>query len=71
MKVSTNLTSIQNAPGFMNANFTVRGFEEGGAFSTDRFTLPISPYKEYVGLKIPKPDPSIGYLYSEKIMNLM
>ncbi|MBC7865441.1 MAG: hypothetical protein IAF38_20870 [Bacteroidia bacterium] len=64
VKVEANLSSMNNAPGFMNANFTIRGFEEGGAFSTDRFTVPISPYKEYVGLKVPKPVNNSSYLYT-------
>jgi alpha-2-macroglobulin len=41
------------APGMLNANITARVFEEGGAFSIDRFTIPYYPYQNFVGLKLP------------------
>ena len=66
VKVQLGLSNMSQAPGFMNANFTVRGFEEGGAFSTDRFTLPVSPFKEYVGIKTPKSSNPGGYLYTNE-----
>jgi alpha-2-macroglobulin len=66
VKVNADLSAVEEAPGFLNANFTVRGFEEGGAFSTDRFTIPLSPYKEYVGLKLPKAEGGQSYLYTGK-----
>jgi alpha-2-macroglobulin len=43
------------APGVLRANFTVRVFEEGGAFSIDRFSMPYYPYRTFVGLKMPNP----------------
>lgn len=43
-----------SAPGMLKASFTVRAFEEGGNFSIDRFSLPYSPYKSYVGIKVPE-----------------
>ena len=49
------------SPGMLKAWFTVRVFEKGGDFSIDRFSLPYSPYKTYVGIKPPKPH---GYSYS-------
>ena len=63
-KVKLGWSNLIQAPGFMNANFTIRGFEEGGAFSTDRFTLPLSPFREYVGIKSPKAAIAAGYLYT-------
>ena len=44
----------QSAPGMLNASFTSRVFEKGGAFSTSRTSLPFSPYNHYVGVKLPK-----------------
>jgi alpha-2-macroglobulin len=41
------------APGKLNANFSIRVFEEGGAFSIDRFTMPYYPYEHFVGIKMP------------------
>ncbi|MFN5183078.1 MAG: alpha-2-macroglobulin family protein [Bacteroidota bacterium] len=64
VKVKLGLSNMSQAPGFMTANFTVRGFEEGGAFSTDRFSLPVSPYKQYVGLKSPKAPIGNTFLYT-------
>lgn len=49
-------TSIQldrGAPGKLRANYIVKVFEESGDFSIDRFQEIYSPYKTYVGLKIP------------------
>ena len=66
IKVNGTIPVPENAPGIMKANFTVRAFEEGGSFSTDRFALSLSPFREYVGIKIPKPEKGIGYLYTGK-----
>lgn len=48
----SNVSTIK-APGMLNAHFTTRVFEKGGNFSIDRFTIPFSPYKNYVGIKPP------------------
>lgn len=53
--VNAQLSDTKSAPGFLNANFTIRAFEEGGAFSTDRFTVPVSPFPYYVGIRVPQP----------------
>jgi hypothetical protein len=42
-----------SAPGVLKASFTVRVFEQGGAFSIDRFTMPYYPYRNFVGVKLP------------------
>ena len=42
------------APGRLNANFTARVFEEGGAYSIDRFTLPYYPYETFAGISLPE-----------------
>ena len=46
----------QSAPGMLNASFTSRVFEKGGAFSTSRTSLPFSPYNHYIGVRLPKGD---------------
>jgi len=48
--------NINNAPGMVKAHFVTRVFEEGGDFSIDRFSIPYSPYKTYVGIRVPKGD---------------
>ncbi len=47
---------VPNAPGMLQAAFTVRAFEEGGDFSTDFFTMDYAPFKTFVGLKLPEGD---------------
>ncbi len=43
-----------NAPGMLRAGFVVRVFEEGGDYSIDRFSIPYSPYRHYVGMRVPE-----------------
>ncbi|MBL7943715.1 MAG: hypothetical protein JNM00_13160, partial [Flavobacteriales bacterium] len=54
------------APGMLNANFSVKVFEEGGDFSVDRFTIPYAPYQYFVGVKLPKGDKERGMLLTDK-----
>jgi uncharacterized protein YfaS (alpha-2-macroglobulin family) len=44
------------APGVLQASFRTRVYEPGGAFSTDRFSIPLHPFQQYVGIKIPRGD---------------
>jgi hypothetical protein len=55
----------QSAPGMLNASFNSRVFENGGAFSTSRTTLPFSPYEHYVGVKLPKGDATRNMLLTD------
>ena len=52
-KVPLKIGDVNEAPGKLTANFKVRAFEQGGDFSTDNFSLEVSPYKRYVGVYIP------------------
>ena len=54
-----------DAPGMLRADFTTRVFEPGGAFSTDRFSLPFSPYARYIGIRAPKGDRARGMLLTD------
>jgi uncharacterized protein YfaS (alpha-2-macroglobulin family) len=40
--------------GKIKANFKVKVFELGGAFSEDNFSLDVEPFPYYVGVKVPK-----------------
>ncbi len=53
------------APGVLQANFVTKVFEPGGAFSTDRFTIPYHPYNVYAGLHIPGSDKSHNMLLAD------
>ena len=65
--VNAQLSDTKDAPGFLAANFTIRAFEEGGSFSTDRFTIPVSPFTNYVGIKIPATKDGEQYLYQHNL----
>lgn len=65
MTVNAPLNDTKNAPGFLSANFTIRAFEEGGSFSTDRFSIPVSPFTHYVGIKVPEPKENDSYLETD------
>jgi uncharacterized protein YfaS (alpha-2-macroglobulin family) len=45
----------QTAPGMLRATYISKVFEEGGDFSIDRYSVPYSPYKTYVGIQAPEP----------------
>lgn len=63
--VNTTLETSSAAPGFLNAVFRGKVYEESGNFSTDRFVLPYSPYDSYVGIKLPEGEQYTGILYSD------
>lgn len=62
---NTNLSSTSKFPGFMNAVFTGKVFEESGNFSVDRISLPFYPHSSYAGIKLPKGEPYTGMLYTD------
>ncbi len=62
---SPELTAT-NAPGMLRASFNTRVFEEGGAFSSDRFSVDFSPYDSYVGILVPKGEGWGGMLETGK-----
>ncbi|TND07503.1 MAG: alpha-2-macroglobulin [Bacteroidetes bacterium] len=61
----------KDAPGMLKASFQTRVFEQGGAFSTDRFTIPFSPYSHYVGLLTPQSSRYWGTLETGKAQDMM
>jgi uncharacterized protein YfaS (alpha-2-macroglobulin family) len=62
---STSLHTRNRAPGMLQANFLTRVFEQSGAFSVDRFTMPYHPYDQYVGIQTPKGDKRRGMLLTD------
>lgn len=56
----------KEAPGMLQAFFKTRVFENSGDFSVDRFPVLYSPYRRYVGLKIPDGPGWNGALYSDE-----
>ena len=53
-KINTKINVGEAAPGMLRATYVTRVFEEGGDFSIDRYNVPYSPYKTYVGLQAPE-----------------
>lgn len=64
--IALNTDVQKNAPGFLKANFTTRVFEQGGAFSIDRFSIDYSPFSSYCGIKLPEGEKNTGILYTGK-----
>jgi len=52
----------KGAPGFLRVNFVSEVFEKSGNFSTDNRYFPLSPFENYVGLKINDGDLEYGTL---------
>lgn len=62
-EVLVELSKNKTSPGMLQAQFSIKAFEEGGDFSIDNFSIPYSPYKNYVGIKLPKASKSYYELY--------
>ena len=60
------LTPKDKPAGKLRATFTNRVFEQSGAFSINRTSLDYHPYKEYLGIKLPKGDEARGMLLTDK-----
>ncbi|GAB4135775.1 MAG: hypothetical protein Fur0041_10040 [Bacteroidia bacterium] len=58
--------AASQSPGMLKASFTTRVFEEGGAFSSDYFSVNYSPYNSYVGVLTPKSSKWGGMLETDK-----
>ncbi len=56
----------KEAPGMLKAVFRTRVYEPSGDFSEDRFSILYSPFKSYVGIKIPKGSGWNGALFSNE-----
>ncbi len=61
-----NFEIDETAPGMLTANLVVKVFEPGGTFSIDNMSIPYSPYKSYVGLKLPDGEKPFDYLLAGK-----
>ncbi len=59
------LTLDDAAPGMLTASFTSRVFEKGGAFSSSTTRMPFHPYRNYVGIKLPKGDATRNMLLTD------
>lgn len=51
--INTKLSVGNTAPGMLRANYVTKVFEEGGDFSIDRYSVPYSPFKTYIGIQAP------------------
>lgn len=60
------LEAVNTAPGLLRVAFTTRVFEQGGAFSIDRFSVDYSPYRHYIGVRKPEGERYSGILYTKR-----
>ena len=60
--VNADIHVEKQAPGQLRANFLVKVFEPGGAFSIQQVTLPYNAYTGYVGIKTPEGSAYSGML---------
>lgn len=51
-----NLNPGTSVPGKVTARFMTRVFEPSGVFSSEQINMEYSPYKRYVGIRLPKGD---------------
>jgi len=65
-KVNVSIDTYDDPPGMVNVQLKTRAFDAGGDFSTDRFIIKYSPYKQYVGLKMPQGSGWNNALYSNE-----
>ncbi|MDH5326845.1 MAG: MG2 domain-containing protein [Gammaproteobacteria bacterium] len=65
LNFNKELKTRSDAPGMLNAYFNTRVFEESGAFSTSSSRFTYHPFNQYVGVKLPKGDPSRGMLLTD------
>ncbi|MCP4404282.1 MAG: hypothetical protein GY801_44115 [bacterium] len=63
--VSAHVQTRNVSPGMLTAHFMTRVFEQSGAFSVDRFSLPYHPYERYLGIRLPKGDATRGMLLTD------
>ncbi|MEJ2109347.1 MAG: MG2 domain-containing protein, partial [Acidobacteriota bacterium] len=64
-KFSINVKAENVSPGMLNANFTTRVFEQGGASSIDQMRMPYHPFERYIGIRTPKGDKARGMLLTD------
>lgn len=61
-----NMPSIYNAPGKLKVSMVTRVFEKSGDFSISPSSIIYSPFKNYVGVMIPKTSDNNEYLEVDK-----
>ena len=64
--VKPDIEVDKQAPGQLKANFLVKVFEPGGAFSIQGISLPYNVYDGYVGIKTPKGSNYSGMLFTNR-----
>lgn len=53
-QIQTRINVGSRAPGVLAAAIETKVYEEGGAFSVDRFQLPFYPFQTYAGVALPQ-----------------
>ena len=53
-------------PGMLKAIVNTKAFESGGDFSINQSVLPLSPFREYIGIQVPGARGDYGYIETGK-----
>jgi uncharacterized protein YfaS (alpha-2-macroglobulin family) len=64
-KFTINLNPGSAVPGKITGRFMTRVFEPSGVFSSEQISKEYSPYKRYVGLRLPKGDAARNMLLTD------
>ncbi len=69
-RLKADIDVQSRAPGMLSATVETKVFEEGGAFSIDRFNLPFYSYDTYAGVQKPQGREGSGALETDSIYRL-
>lgn len=64
-QIEKSVAPTAPAPGMLNAAFTSRVFERGGAFSINHSSTSFAPYDYFIGMRLPKGDVARGMLQTD------
>ncbi|MDR1748842.1 MAG: alpha-2-macroglobulin, partial [Spirochaetaceae bacterium] len=64
-KFQVELSPGGSVPGKLYARFLTRVFEPSGVFSSEQISMDFSPYKRYIGIKLPKGDEARNMLLTD------
>jgi len=53
-EIPLDLKLRNSSPGLLKAYFTTKVYEAGGGHSIDRFSIPYSPFEDYLGIQMPR-----------------
>lgn len=70
-KLVFDVNKPSDAPGMLKMRFATKVYEQGGDFSQDFLSAKYSPYRSYVGVKLPKSNNWLNALNTENTHNIV